>query len=250
MLNNFLYFCRLEKRQINLSNMANVKANQKDAVRKEAIQETVSKTDEFFKENKKALWGILIAVIVIAAAVLGYYKFIYTPKVAEAMEQTFPAENLFAAGEYETALNGDGNILGFTDIIDQYGKKAPQAVYMYAGVCEYKLGNFEQAISYLNQYSGKDAIMKARAKSCTGDAYVGLGDNEAAAKAFEAAAAVSENVFAATCLVKAGLAYEALGNKEAALKCYKSVKDNYPAGMYPNSIEVRDIDKYISRVEE
>lgn len=225
--------------------MANVKANEKGAARNEAIQETVSKTDVFFKENKKTLWGILIAVIVVALAVLGYYKFIYTPKVAEAQASTFPAENLFAAGEFETALNGDGNIQGFASIIDEYGKKAGAAVYMYAGVCEYQLGNFENAIEYLKKYTGKEDILAARAKSTMGDAYVGLENYAEAVKCFESAAALSDNIFAATCLVKAGVAYEALGNKASALKCYKTVKDNYP-----QSLEASEIEKYISRVEE
>lgn len=225
--------------------MANVKVNEKDAARKEAIQQTVSKTDEFFKENKKTLWGILIAVLVVALAILGYYKFIYTPKVEEAMEQTFPAENLFNAGEYEVALNGDGNVLGFAGVIDEYGKKAGEAVYFYAGICEYKLGNFENAVNYLKKYVGKDPILSARAKSCMGDAYVGLENYDAAVKCFNEAAAVSDNIFAAAYLVKAGEVYEALGNKAEALKCYKSVKDNYP-----NSMEASEIDKYISRVEE
>lgn len=245
MLNNFLYFCRLEKPKNKiLSNMANVNVKEKDAARKEAIQETVSRTDEFFKNNKKTLWGVLIAVVVVAAAILGYYKFIYTPKVEEALEQTFPAENLFAAGEYEVALNGDGNVLGFAGIIDEYGKKAGEAVYFHAGVCAYKLGNYEEAINYLKKYAGKEPILMARAKSTMGDAYVGLENYDAALGCFKDAAAVSDNLFAATYYVKAGEVYEALGNKEEAAKCYETVKDQYP-----NSMEAADIDKYISRVK-
>ena len=226
-------------------NMANVNVNEKDAARQEAIQQTVSKTDEFFKENKKTLWAIAIAIVVIALAILGYQKFIYQPKCAEAMQQCYPAEMNFQAGEYELALNGDGNVLGFADIIDNYGTKAGKSVYLAAGACEYQLGNFEQAIEYLKKYNVKDPILGARALSCMGDAYVGLENYEEAVKCFNAAADKSDNIYAAAYLQKAGVAYEALGKKAEALKCYKTISDKYP-----QSIEAYDIDKYISRVEE
>ena len=225
--------------------MANVNVNEKDAVRQENIQQTVSKTDEFFKKNKKVILGAVGAVVVVGLAVLAYNKFIYQPKCAEAMQQCYPAEMNFQAGEYELALNGDGNVLGFADIISDYGTKAGQAVFMYAGICEYKLGNFSEALDYLKKYNGKDAILAARAESCKGDAYVGLGDINAAVKCFEAAAGKSDNVFAAGYLLKAGIAYEELGDKAAALACYEQIKDKYSS-----SIEGYDIDKYISRVSE
>lgn len=226
--------------------MAKLKENEKAAVSQEALQQTVStKTDEFFKKNKKLLWGIVIAVVVIALAILGYQKFIYQPKCAEAMQQTYPAEMNFQAGEYELALNGDGNVLGFAEIIKEYGSKAGKAVYLYAGVCEYQLGNFDAALDYLNKYDGKEPILAARAEACKGDAYVGLEKYQEAIKCFENAAAKADNIFAAGYLFKAGIAYEELGNKAEALRCYKAIEDKYP-----QSIEAYDIDKYISRVEE
>ena len=60
----------------------------------------------------------MTAVVVVWLAILGYQKFIYQPKCAEAQEQAFPAEANFQKGEYELALNGDGNVLGFAEIID------------------------------------------------------------------------------------------------------------------------------------
>ena len=77
------------------------------------MNETVSKTDQFFRENKKTIYSILIALLVIGLAVVAYYKFYYQPKTREAVEQMYPAEANFRSGEYELALNGDGNVLGF-----------------------------------------------------------------------------------------------------------------------------------------
>lgn len=220
--------------------------NQKndDALQQEKINSTVSRTEQFFNENSKLLWGILIAVIVIGLAILAYSKFIYQPKCAEAAEQMYPSEAAFRAGNYDIALNGDDNVMGFAEVINEYGTKAGKAVYFYAGVCELQAKNYDAAISYLKKYNGKDDILAARAKACIGDAYVGLEDYTTAVDWFMKAAAQKDNVFAAGYLLKAGVAYEAINKADKALECYKKIKDSYP-----QSMESYDIDKYINRIE-
>jgi len=222
--------------------MSNETKQEKNA---QAVAEAVSKTDLFFKENKKTI-SIIAAVLVVAAlAIFLYVKYGYAPKVAEALETEYPAEAQFQAGNFETALNGDGSsVIGFADIIDEYGAKAGKAVYFYAGVCEYQLGNYENAITYLKKYKGKDAILAGRALACTGDAYVCLEDYEAALACYTKASKISDNIFSAAYLLKAGEVCETLGRNDEALACYKEIKDKY-AGSY----EAYEIDKYISRME-
>lgn len=210
----------------------------------ESVAEAVSKAELFFSENKKAILTVISVIIIACAGIFLYHRFAYLPAKQEALEQTFPAEENFRNGEYEIALNGDGNVLGFAQIIKDYGRKAGKAVYLYAGICELELGNWNEAISYLSSYNGKDKILKARAIACTGDAYTGLNDYQKAAGCFEKAAGIADNVYAATYLLKAGAAYEALGNDAKALAAYKKIKDSYPMSM-----EGYEIDKYISRVE-
>lgn len=214
-------------------------------VRQENIEQTVSSTEKFYTENRKIIWGVVIAVVVIGLGSLAYNKFVYQNQCAEARAQAFPAETLFQNGEYETALNGDGNNLGFADIIAEYGNKAGKAMPLYAGICELRLDNYDSALSYLKKYKGKEPILAARAKACEGDAYVGLGNYSAAVNSFKAAVSKADNVFAATYLLKEGLALEALGRKADALACYETIKDRYP-----QSIEAYEINKYIARVSE
>ena len=210
----------------------------------EAVVEAVSKTEKFFNENGKILGGIVIGLIVVAAVVFCWYKFAYQPAVEEAQGQMAVAEENFRAADYELALNGDGNVLGFAQIIDEYGAKAGKSVYFYAGVCELQLGNWDLAIKYLKSYKGKDAILKARATACIGDAYVGLEDYAKALTYFEKAAAVVDNMYAAGYLLKADMVAEKLGQNEKALACYETVKDQYP-----QSMEAYEIDKYIGRIQ-
>ena len=210
----------------------------------EAVVEAVSKTEKFFNENGKLLSAICVAVIVVCAAVFCWFKFVHEPKVQEAQGQMALAEQTFRAGDYEVALNGDGNVLGFAQIIDEYGAKAGKAVYFYAGVCELQNGNWEQAIKYLESYKGKDEILAARATACIGDAYVGLENYSKALACFEKAANTVDNMFAAGYLLKAGAVAEKLGDEAKALAYYKKIKDQYP-----QSMEGYDIDKYIGRIE-
>ena len=210
----------------------------------EAVVEAVSKTEKFFNENGKLLSGILAGLVVLAAVAFCGYKFAYQPAVEEAQGQMAIAEANFRASDYEVALNGDGNALGFAQIIDEYGTKAGQAVFFYAGVCELQLGNWESAIDYLKSYNGKDVILKARAIACIGDAYVGLENYAKALTYFEKAAAVVENMYAAGYLLKAGIVAEKLGENQKALGFYETIKNKYP-----QSMEGYDIDKYIGRIE-
>ena len=94
----------------------------KQALQKEKIEETVSKTEQFYNENKKTIWGCILAAVVIALGVLAYNQFYLKPRVAEAQEQAYPAEAAFRNGNFEQALNGDGNNYGFAQVIDEYGK--------------------------------------------------------------------------------------------------------------------------------
>ena len=208
------------------------------------VVEAVSKTELFFSSNKVAIISVIAVLIIAGAGFFLWHKYGYMPQKAAAQEQMYPAEANFRSGEYELALNGDGNVLGFAQIIEDYGHKAGEAVYFYAGVCELQLGNYSEALGYLTSYRGKDKILLARATACIGDAYTGLEDYAKAAAYFEKAAAIADNMFAAGYLLKAGVTYEELGQKDKALAAYKTIKDKYP-----QSMQGYDIDKYISRIE-
>lgn len=217
--------------------------NQKPADNEQTVGQAVSGTEEFLKKNGKLLGWIAVGIVAVVAICLAVSNWVVKPARQAAIDETFAAENYFAAGEYQTALEGDGSSLGFRDIIAQYGAKAGKAVYMYAGVSELQLKNYEEAINYLKKYNGKDDILAARALSCLGDAYVGAGDLNAALASYDKAIKKADNMFAAAYMLKAGITCEELGNNAKALQYYQDIKDKYP-----QSLEAYDIDKYISRL--
>ena len=215
-----------------------------EEMRQQNVAEAVSKTELFFKENGKLIYGCVIAVLVIAICVLAYNRFYLQPKKVQATDQMVRAEQWFQAGEYELALNGDDNDLGFADILKQYGSKAGEAIYLYTGICQLQTGAYEEAISTLKKYNGEDVILLSRAQACIGDAYSELEDYGKAISYYEKAAKTADNAFAAAYLLKAGIAAEANGQPKKALGYYQTIKDQWS-----NAPEAMEIEKYITRIE-
>lgn len=219
---------------------------QKDEERLESIESTLGRTEMFVENNKKTITAVVIALIVIVLAVFGVKKYYLEPRENEAQTAIFRAEQLFENDDYATALNGDGNNMGFLDVINEYGStKAGNLAKYYAGICYLNTGDYNNAIKYLGEFKGKDQIVKPLATGAMGGAYLELDNAAEAAKCYEQAAKESKNSFTSPMfLMWAGYAYEMVGNYDKALEMYKIVKAEYP-----NSNEGFSIDKNIAEVE-
>ena len=176
----------------------------------------------------------------------GYKKYVSGPKEKTAQALMFTAENYFEKDSVDIALLGDGESYGFLDIIDDYGStSAGNLAKYYAGICYLNKGEYEEAISYLEKFSGDDVIVPGMALGAIGDAYMQLDDLEKAAKYYMDAANRNKNDFVSpTFLLKAGWTYEIHGNWEKARSTYEIIKKEYP-----RSREARDIDKYLARTK-
>lgn len=210
------------------------------------IGEVISKSELFLEQNKKALTIAVAAIVVVVLGYFGLKKFYFEPRQTEAAEEMFAAQNWLSENNYEVALNGDGQFLGFAAVADQYGcTKSGKLAKYYAGICELNLGHFENALNYLKSYNGKDTFTKAQCEMLCGDAELEMGNTEKAVSYYEKAAKVNPNFMVSpTALVKAGMCYISLNKAAQACNCFKQVKENYP-----ESTEWRDIDKYIAYAE-
>lgn len=215
--------------------------------RLENIGETLSKTEEFIFNNQKII-GIVVSIVILAiVGYFGYNKYYLEPKSQEASEQMFQAQIFFEADSLDKALYGDGNSLGFIDIIEEYGmtKQGNLANY-YAGISFLKKNDFEQAIDYLSDFNGTDHLVAPMATGAIGDAYLELGEQEKAAAYYLEAANMDDNGFTTPLfLYKAGQVYELLGNYDKAIRTYTRIKTKYY-----RSNEGRIVEKNISRVKE
>lgn len=221
--------------------MSNKKISNEQAI-DEAVGQATAESMKFIEKHKKSLLGGTIAVVAVALAIFAYRKFYIEPVSREAMDQTFVAEQYFKIDSFALALRGDGNSLGFEEIINEYGSKGGEAVYLYAGISALKLKEYEKAIEYLKQYRSDSHITNAMALCNIGDCYSFLEDYDSAASYYLKAADTDKDTNTAKYLLKAALNYEATGNYDKALVQYNTIKDKYSASMY-------DIDKYIERAK-
>ena len=212
----------------------------------ESVENALSKTEHYIEENQKSLTIIVLAIIIIVGGYLGYKRFVVTPKENEAKSQMWMAEQYFAKDSFNLALTGDGNYLGFLDIIDEYGitKSANLANY-YSGICYLHLGQYEDAIEYLKQFESDDKMIAPIAYGAIGDAYLELDNMDDALVFYKKAVNVSENNFTTPIyLMKLGFIYEQNHEYKKALEVYSRVEKNFPT-----SSEGRQIAKFIARVE-
>lgn len=188
------------------------------------------KAEEFFsnKRNKNLVFGIGGAIALIIA-VFVIYRYYITNQNLEAQEEMFQAIYYFEGDSLGRALNGDGNNYGFLDIIDYYGgTDAANLSQFYAGSIYIKLGDFESAIRYLNEFSSSDILLQARAYSLIGDAYMELDDFENASEYFKMASDYKPNKeFTPLYLKKLAIAQEQQGDLDGAAKSYSRIVDDF-----------------------
>ena len=224
--------------------MAKKKVEQADNLQE--LESALTKTEQFIEDNQKIISYVVGGIILVVAAYLGFNKFYLQPKENEASSQMFMAENYFEKDSFNLAINGDGNYLGFLDIIDDYGitKSANRAKY-YTGISYLYMGQYEDAIDYLNDFKSDDLLLAPVAEGAKGDAYLELGESDSALKQYKKAYTVSDNELTAPVyMMKAANLMESLDELEDALALYEDIKSKYP-----ESTEATNADRYIARVK-
>lgn len=209
----------------------------------EAVEEALSKSEQIIEKHQKSILTVIGIVVVIVVAYFGFDKYYLAPLEEEAQIEIAKAESYFAQDSLQLALNGDGINLGFLDVIDDYGMtKSANLAHYYAGICYLKLGQFEDAISYLKGFSAADQVVAPMAVGAIGDAYMELGETDKAINYYLDAANQRVNEFTSPFfLQKAAWGYESNGDYKKALDMHQRIKEEFAA-----SNEGREADKYIA----
>ena len=210
------------------------------------VNEALTGAGKWIEDNANLISWIVCGIAVVVMAIIAINQYVIKPKALEASNENAKAVVYFMAGDFDKALNGDeAECIGFEAIADEYGfYQQGKLAALYAGICYYEKGDYENAAKYLKKFSADDLNIDPAARQLLGDAYVELGEYGKAAKAFEAAAKSGNEVIAPMSLKKAGIVYLHENQKGKALKAFKAIKENYPS-----SAEAQDIDKYIAIAE-
>ncbi len=205
-------------------------------------------TAAFWNKNSKYILYAFIGLVVIIGGYLAYRNFVQLPEERKASEAIFKAEEYFRMDSVQLALNGDASNPGFIKIISKYsGTKSGNLAKFYAGASYMKLGDFNNAIKYLKDFSTTDKLVGVRAAGLLGDAYAESGKKKEAAEQYKKAGTMfpSDNYNSPEYLFRAGLLYQELGNNKEAIDMFGIIKSKYV-----NSQQGRDIEKYLGRLGE
>lgn len=220
------------------------------------LDEGASSTEQFLSQYQKPIFGIIIVVAAIILGFLGYQKFIQEPNEIEAANEMNQAQQYFdsaieATGNaqdslFTRALNGGSGKFGFEDIVSNYSStKAGTLANYYAGISHLNLGNYQEAIDYLDQFKSDDEILMPLAKGSIGDAFLQLDQPEEALDYFVEAANLRDNSFTTPkFLMKAAITAISLKDGDQAIQYLNRIKDNYP-----NSDEAQNADVYLGQAK-
>ena len=202
----------------------------------------------FVEKHKKLLVCAIVAIVAIVACVILYSNY-STRRAEEAADAISKCQNYFDQGNYDKALNGDGQgCIGFLAVIDDFGStKSGNLAHLYAGICYAQQEKWEDAREQLEAFSQEDdQMVSPQSLSALAAVYANLGQTDKAIEFYLKAAHKADNSTVSPFNLKqAGILYESLGNTDKALECYRQIKSKYI-----ETPEAADIDKYIERLSK
>ena len=191
------------------------------------LVEARDSAQDFLDRNGNLVFGILTGVVLIVGGIFAYNNFVKKPKQQEAVQQIWKAEQQFFQDSFALALaNPGGGYDGFNGIVDNYGNvPTGNVANYYAGVSYLQLGQYEAAISYLEDVKASGTILPIMKFGAMGDAYSELGDFDKALSNYKKAANADDNeALTPIYLLRLGMLHEKLGNASDAKAAYEKVK--------------------------
>ena len=203
------------------------------------LREKLTQTEDYIEHHKGLVFSIMGVLV---AAIIGFFVFRYYIRSQNNKAETdmFQAIYYYEADSLNKALSGDGNNLGFLDVIDEYPlTKTGNLAHFYAGIIYLKKGQYDNAIEQLSKFKSNDIAVQARSFSLIGDAYMEKGDFSQAGIFYRKAADYKPNEYLTPqYLEKAANAYEKLMDYESASDCYnKIITDFYSSSHYQNALK-------------
>ena len=217
----------------------------------EVLQEKFVGLEHWVEENPRAVMGILGALVLVVGGWFGYSYYQDTQE-DQAQKEMFQAVRYFesyidaGSDSLKLALEGDGNNLGFLDVIDEFGSTpAANLANYYVGVIYLKQGKFKPARLYLEDFSSNDQLVQARAFSLIGDTYMEEKDFANAAVYYGKASKYNPNKdFTPAYMIKEALAYEKQGKNKEAVEVYDEL-----ISAFADAPEANNAKKYKARLE-
>jgi len=220
--------------------MAHNKPNEEIRTSIDEVNDTLTGIGEKVQSNPKTIVWTCVAAAVVVAIVLIYVYAIRQPGQAA-------ANNAIGQADIEQIMGNDSIALEkYKQVAAEHGYDAGNLASLNAAILLYRDGKYEEALSYLKDYSAGESIIGASAKSLEGDCYVNLKKYPEAIDCYKQAVKISDNNphYTPAFLMKEATVLREQKDYEAEAAVYEQIVNDYPA--YGTEIGV-DIRKYLER---
>ena len=203
----------------------------KEDLEQDLLIEYSSRLLHFYNNNKAAVWGGGIAIVLTIGLTIAYV--VHSSQQEEtARELLSIAEQQYLQGNYETALEGSEAdfTLGFNQIAANYeNTKAGNLARYYAASSEFELGNYETALQHIQNYEVPSGVIGVSPISLHASILAELERYEESATMFERAANwdVNESTTPLN-LFSAAEAYREAGMRAEAESAIDTILNDYP----------------------
>jgi len=203
----------------------------KEELEQDILLEYSSRFMHYYQTNKGTVIGGIVGIVLTIGLIIGYV--VYSgQQEQEASVLLGMAEQELMMGNYETALYGNDEdfTLGFVQIANNYsGTDSGNLAHYYAAVSEFELENYQDALSFIEEFKPPQGILGVAAISLHANILLELENFSEAAQQYERAAEWDEN--SATTpenLFEAAQAYQRADNIQTATNHLQRIIDEYP----------------------
>ena len=223
-----------------------VKKDSKETTGQSSEERVVHSAEQFWNKRGKTIAYILTGIILVVAGYFIYLNYFKAPEENKASEALWKAEEYYRTDSFHLALNGDGLNPGFLRVISRYGgTEAGNLAKFYAGSSYLQLGDFNNAVKYLKDFSTDEPLVKLQATGLLGDAYSELGKKEEAVGYYKKAGTMFEedNMNSPLYLFRGAMLYQDMGKNQEAIELLQAIREKYP-----QSQQFADAEKYLGKL--
>ena len=213
----------------------NEKIGAKSDDKKQENQNFITRTIDFYNKHQQVIYGVLIALLVVAFGIIAASKFYFQPRNQKAAALILAPIQYYnqaiQAGDttaFNLALEGDEENEGFLTLISSYKmtKVANTSNYL-AGLCYLNMGQKEEALEHLLKFKKKEDVHWFACQMLIGDLYDEQGDDAKAIKYYKNVAKGNEPFNTPIALFKLGQMYEKSENWKEAYNAYNKIEKDF-----------------------
>jgi predicted negative regulator of RcsB-dependent stress response len=206
------------------------------------VKEKLASLKDTLHERRKTVlrYGAIILVVLLAIPAFLFYDY-SSRKKAKALE--YDAYKIYQNIYQTQPLPSDERYKKALDIFKKsYETKKTPSVLLYIAGCYYELGNYDEAIrtlkDFTQRYEGEDDLIPIAYEKLA-MAYERKGDTKEALKALESLYHLKGDIYKDLALIESARLLEKEGKTDEAMKKYKELSEKFPNSPFSDEAKVK-----------